>query len=505
MDTQPTIKFLDQKIPQTGTLVLFAASKKTTAASLGELDKISAGQITNAMDIASFTGNANECIEILSPANLKLSRIIVFGLGDKTASEAKDWMDIGGRLCGLIKKEPTGTLTILCENIAKDHRFDANAVSAIATGYLFKGYDFSKYKSEAGKSEKAKKQKGKIKTVALACGDAKAAATTYERHDAIRSGVFLARDLVNEPGNILGPVEFAMRARELEELGVNVTILDEAEMSAKGMNALLAVGQGSERESRLAIMHWSGSKNKDDKPVAIVGKGVSFDSGGISIKPSNGMEDMKGDMGGAACVTGLMRTLALRKANANIVGVIGLTENMPDGKAQRPGDVVTSMSGQTIEVINTDAEGRLVLADALTYTKETYDPKLIIDLATLTGAILVALGKEYAGLFSNNERLASKLLKAGEKTGEKLWRMPLGKKYDKLIDSRIADMKNTGGRLAGSTTAAQFLQRYVDNVPWAHLDIAGTAMGSPKTATNTSWGSGFGVQLLNEFIAENYE
>ena len=252
-------------------------------------------------------------------------------------------------------------------------------------------------------------------------------------------------------------------------------------------------------------MQWNGADNAKDKPLAIVGKGVTFDSGGISIKPSGGMEDMKGDMGGAACVTGLMKTLALRKAKANVIGVIGLTENMPDGKAQRPGDVVTSMSGQTIEVINTDAEGRLVLADALTYTIDTYKPRLVIDLATLTGAILVALGKEYAGLFSNNDRLANRLLKAGEKSGEKLWRMPLGKSYDKLIDSRIADMKNTGGRLAGSTTAAQFLQRYVGETPWAHLDIAGTAMGSPKTELNASWGSGFGVQLLNEFIAQNYE
>ena len=371
----------------------------------------------------------------------------------------------------------------------------------LATGFLMKRYEFNQYKT-VGKS---KKKQGAIKTLSIACREPKKVAAAYKPLDALRAGVFEARDLVNEPGNILGPVEFALRARELESLGVNVTILDETEMAAKGMNALLAVGQGSERESRLAIMHWSGADNPKDKPLAIVGKGVSFDSGGISIKPSTGMEDMKGDMGGAACVTGLMRTLASRKAKANIIGVIGLTENMPDGKAQRPGDVVTSMSGQTIEVINTDAEGRLVLADALTYTIETYKPRLIIDLATLTGAILVALGKEYAGLFSNNDRLANRLLKAGEQSGEKLWRMPLGKTYDKLIDSRIADMKNTGGRLAGSTTAAQFLQRYVGETPWAHLDIAGTAMGSPKTDLNSSWGSGFGVQLLNEFIAENYE
>lgn len=501
METPIAIDFLDQKIPQEGTVILFAASKKKFGARFKKLDKECGGHITRAISISTFEGGKNETLELLSPSNLDLSRIIVFGLGDETEDSTRDWMNIGGRLSGLVKNDPKGIVTVLTENIGKDHVFSANAVASLATGFLMKRYKFTKYKGKDKESEK----KGSLKTLSLACSDPDKASSAFEQRDALRSGIFLARDLVNEPGNILGPVEFALQARELESLGVQVTILDEIEMAGKNMNALLAVGQGSERESRLAIMHWNGSDHKKDKPVAIVGKGVSFDSGGISIKPSTGMEDMKGDMGGAACVTGLMRTLALRKAKANVVGVIGLTENMPDGKAQRPGDVVTSMSGQTIEVINTDAEGRLVLADALTYTIETYKPRLVIDLATLTGAILVALGKEYAGLFSNNDRLANRLLKAGEKTGEKLWRMPLGKAYDKLIDSRIADMKNTGGRLAGSTTAAQFLQRYVDDVPWAHLDIAGTAMGSPKTDINTSWGSGFGVQLLNEFISEHYE
>jgi leucyl aminopeptidase len=455
------------------------------------------------MAVSSFAGGENENLELISPANLKLSRIIVVGLGDQTNDLAREWKNVGGRLHDLVKDDPTGMVTVIAEDIDKNHIFTPDATASIATGYLMKRYRFNRYKNKDSKKNASKKNA--IKTLSLTCNAPDEARISYKTFSATRSGVFLARDLVNEPGNILGPVEFALRTRELESLGVQVTILDETEMAAKGMNALLAVGRGSERESRLAIMHWNGADNIKDKPLAIVGKGVSFDSGGISIKPSAGMEDMKGDMGGAACVTGLMRTLALRKAKTNVVGVIGLAENMPDGKAQRPGDIVKSMSGQTIEVINTDAEGRLVLADTLTFTIETYKPKLIIDLATLTGAILVALGKEYAGLFSNNERLAKRLLKAGDKTGEKLWRMPLGKKYDKLIDSQIADMKNVGGRLAGSTTAAQFLQRYVKSVPWAHLDIAGTAMGSPKTAINQSWGSGFGVQLLNEFIAENYE
>ncbi len=503
METQTAIEFLDSKTPLKGTVVLYAAPKKKYGASLKKLDKKSGGQIVSAMSAASFEGGRGESIEIFSPANLDISQLIIVGLGEPIDNDSREWMNLGGRTGGLMNKVPSGSVLVVAENIGKDYTFTANAIASIATGFVLRRYEFNKYKSKD--EEEVSSEKGKIKSLNLVSSHSKEARSSFETLDALRAGIFMARDLVNEPGNILGPVEFAMQARELEELGVKVTILDESEMATKGMNALLAVGQGSIRESRLAVMQWNGADNKKDKPLAIVGKGVSFDSGGISIKPSNGMEDMKGDMGGAACVTGLVRTLAMRKAKTNIVGVIGLAENMPDGNAQRPGDVVTSMSGQTIEVINTDAEGRLVLADALTYTIETFKPRLVIDLATLTGAILIALGKEYAGLFSNNDRLANKLLKAGERSGEKLWRMPLGSKYDKLIDSRIADMKNTGGRLAGSTTAAQFLQRYVGDTPWAHLDIAGTAMGSPKSDINTSWGAGFGVLLLNEFIARNYE
>jgi leucyl aminopeptidase len=268
---------------------------------------------------------------------------------------------------------------------------------------------------------------------------------------------------------------------------------------------LLGVSQGSARPARVAIMTWNGAKSKRTKPVCFIGKGVTFDTGGISLKPGAGMEDMKGDMGGAACVTGLMLALAKRKANVNAVGLVGLVENMPSGTAQRPGDIVTSMSGQTIEIINTDAEGRLVLADVLWYAEERFKPRFMIDLATLTGAIMVALGKENAGLFSNNDKLVAELRAAGTATGELVWHMPLSKAYDKLIDSRFADMKNTGGRHGGAITAAQFLQRYVRDVPWAHLDVAGTAMDSAKTDINTSWGSGWGVRLLDRLVAEHYE
>ena len=281
-------------------------------------------------------------------------------------------------------------------------------------------------------------------------------------------------------------------------------MLDLREMKKLGMNALLAVGQGSQHESRTVVMRWNGGK-RGAAPIAFIGKGVCFDTGGISIKPAAGMEDMKGDMAGAACVVGLMHALAARKAKVNAVGAIGLVENMPGANAQRPGDIVTTMSGQTIEIINTDAEGRLVLADLLHYVNKRFKPKFMIDLATLTGAIIVALGQEYAGLFSNDDRLAERLVKAGNETGERVWRMPLGPEFDKMINSKFADMKNTGGRHGGAITAAQLLLRFVDKTPWAHLDIAGTAMGSPQSDINRSWGSGFGVRLLERLVADHYE
>jgi leucyl aminopeptidase len=290
----------------------------------------------------------------------------------------------------------------------------------------------------------------------------------------------------------------------LKKLGVAVDVLGVPAMKKLGMNALLGVGQGSDHDSRFVIMRWNGGK-KGVPPVAFIGKGVCFDTGGISIKPAGGMEDMKGDMAGAACVTGLMHALAARKAKVNAVGAIGLVENMPDGRSQRPGDIVKTMNGQTIEIINTDAEGRLVLADVLHYVNTRHKPRFMIDLATLTGAIMVALGQEYAGMFGNDDRLCDRLSKAGLATGERVWRMPLGPEYDKLIDSKFADMKNTGGRFGGSITAAQLLARFVDKTPWAHLDIAGTAFSSPQSDINRSWGAGWGVRLLNELVAEHYE
>jgi leucyl aminopeptidase len=338
----------------------------------------------------------------------------------------------------------------------------------------------------------------------VATAETAAARRMFDELDAVAQGTLLARDLVNEPSNILTPPEFARRAKQLTKLGVKVEVLSEAQMKKLGMGSLLGVGQGSEHPSQMVVMQWQGAA-KSKKPLAFIGKGVCFDTGGISIKPSAGMEDMKGDMGGAAAVTGLMHALATRKAKANVVGVIGLVENMPDGKAQRPGDIVTSMSGQTIEVLNTDAEGRLVLADAMWYTQDRFKPRFMIDLATLTGAILIALGQEYAGMFANDEKLADQLIEIGNAEGEKVWRMPICDKFDKMIDTPNADMKNIGGRYAGSSTAAQFLQRFTNKVPWVHLDIAGTAMGSPKTAISKSWASGYGVRLLDRLVKKHYE
>ncbi|MEM8921797.1 MAG: leucyl aminopeptidase, partial [Pseudomonadota bacterium] len=334
-----------------------------------------------------------------------------------------------------------------------------------------------------------------------------AAETEFAPLKAAADGTAVARDLVTEPPNVLHPESYAERIEALSDLGLEIKVLDEPAMAELGMGSLLGVGQGSIRGSRLCVISWMGAGDKDTAPVALVGKGVTFDTGGISLKPGAGMEDMKGDMGGSAAVVGAMVALAKRKAKANVVGLVGLVENMPDGNAIRPGDILTSASGQTIEIHNTDAEGRLVLADVLWYAQENYKPRAIVDLATLTGAIVISLGHEYAGLFSNNDDLAGQLSAAGDAEGEPVWRMPLGGAYDKLIDSPVADMKNVGGRAGGSITAAQFLQRFIENdTPWAHLDIAGTAWRPGDAgALEPTWASGYGPRLLDRWIKDNYE
>ncbi|MEQ8479957.1 MAG: leucyl aminopeptidase [Hoeflea sp.] len=454
------------------------------------------GQLDKAIKVAGFTGKALATMDLLAPSSAEVDRIALLGLGEPDKMSAHDWLRAGGKLVTLVGK--ADKVTVLPGAVGQ---ISAEAAADLALGILMRAYSFDLYKTKKGEDDD--KSARKIKVV-IQHQDATACKKAFVSRQAVADGVSLARNLVNEPANVLGPVEFAERAKALEGLGVEVEVLTEKEMKKLRMEALLGVSLGSVRPPRLAIMRWQGGKPKDN-PVAFVGKGVVFDTGGISIKPAAGMEDMKGDMGGAAAVTGLMHTLAARKAKVNAVGIIGLVENMPDGAAQRPGDIVRSMSGQTIEIINTDAEGRLVLCDALTYCQEKFKPAAMINLATLTGAVMVALGQHHAGLFSNDDDLSAALSKAGETTQERVWRLPLGPDYDKMIDSKFADMKNTGGRYAGSITAAQFLKRFVGDTPWAHLDIAGTAMGSPSTEINQSWASGFGVRLLDELVRANYE
>ena len=444
-----------------------------------------------------FKGKSGSTLDLLEPEGIKIQRLIVVGTGKASDLKEKDFLKFGGVLAGKLNSD-SEAVTVLAE--LPDAAMQPSQAAAIAAGARLRAYRFDRYKTK-----KKDGDNGALRAqLSLAVEDVAGARKAFAGSAHIVDGIVLARELVNEPPNVLYPEEFARRAARLRKLGVIVEILDTKAMAKLGMGALLGVAQGSARSGRTVIMRYNGGK-RGEPPVAFVGKGVCFDTGGISIKGAASMEDMKGDMGGAACVVGLMHALAARKARVNAVGAIGLVENMPDGNAQRPGDIVTSMSGQTIEIINTDAEGRLVLADVLWYVAKKFKPKFMVDLATLTGAIMVALGTEHAGLFSNNDELAERLVKAGIETGERVWRMPLAPEYDKLIDSQFADMKNTGGRHGGSITAAQFLQRFVDNTPWAHLDIAGTAMGAPKTEINHSWGSGFGVRLLERLVADHYE
>jgi len=409
-------------------------------------------------------------------------------------SISSDYENIGSKLFEYLNKNKI-------ENSYIDvHKTEINYIQLerIIHGAKLKSYSFDIYKSNNKKNKNINlnivgKQKNKSNIL-------------RKKLDALLNGVFFTRDLVSEPGNILHPDEYAKRLIKLRKLGLKVKVYNEKELKKLGCNALVGVGQGSIRGSYLVTMEWKGKKLKS-KPLAFVGKGVCFDTGGISLKPAKFMEDMTYDMAGSAVVVGLMKNFALRKAKINAVGVVGLVENMPGGNAQRPGDVVKSYSGKTIEVLNTDAEGRLVLADALTFTEKKFKPNFIIDLATLTGAIIVSLGSEYAGLFSNDDKLSKQIFDAGEKVNEKVWRLPLHKNYDKLIDSKIADIQNinyVGG--AGSTTAAQFLQRFIINkTPWAHLDIAGMAFSKYAGALNSGGATGYGVRLLNKFVEDNYE
>ena len=490
------ITFPKTALPTQGVAVVVVPEGGKLGPAAAKLDKETRGTLSRAMKAGEFTGKREKTLTVLAPAGSKLNRIVLLGLGNPKTLDTTVAERIGAALYDTIAKEVTATVVL--EGVSDT---DTGAIAAhIAGGVMLKSYRFTKYLTKEDKDAKPK-----LKSLAVACDAPAEAKKRFIAVEAVVDGVFFTRDLVTEPPNIIYPESFVARAKELAKDGIKVEVLGEAAMKKLGMGALLGVGQGSARESQLLIMRWDGGKDKSVAPVAIVGKGVTFDTGGISLKPPAGMWDMKWDMGGAGVVAGLMRTLARRKAPVNVIGLCGLVENMPDGAAQRPGDVVTSMSGQTIEVLNTDAEGRLVLADVLWYAQQRFKPKAIVDLATLTGAIIAALSEHYAGLFSNNDDLSAKLTAAGQATGERLWRLPMGDEYDRDIKSPIADMKNIGGPRAGAITAAQFLQRFVKDVPWAHLDIAGVVWSEKPTTFAPGGGTGYGVRLLNRFIADNYE
>ena len=440
--------------------------------------------------------------DLLKTSDLK-KNILIFELSSKRKIvliaikkniKSFDIENLGAEFYGRINYEKKSHYSINTDTLTGKQK---NFVGYFLHGLKLKSYEFKKYKT---------KKESKIISIEITGVKNRPSPLNQLKFKALEEGTFFARDLVSEPGNILHPDEYAKRINSLKKDGLKVTIYDKKKLKKLGMNALLGVGMGSIRGSYLVTIEWNGAKN-NSKPLAFVGKGVTFDTGGYSLKPARFMEDMTYDMAGSAAVVGLMKNLALRKSKINAVGVVGLVENMVSGVAQRPGDIVKSYSGKTIEVLNTDAEGRLVLADALSFTEKKFKPKFIIDLATLTGAIIVCLGSEYAGLFSNNDNLSKQIINAGEKVEEKLWRMPLHKNYDKLMDSKNADMQNinyVGG--AGSTTAAQFLQRFILNkTPWAHLDIAGMAFSKYGGALNSRGATGFGVRLLNQLIEESYE
>jgi leucyl aminopeptidase len=488
------IEFVGSPAGQAAIAVLVFDGDKP-AGPAAQWDQAAGGALTRAMASGRFTGAKGQSLVLPAPAGIEATHFVAIGAGKKDAFDDLALENAAGSAYAAIKTSGAATLALDVSDLSPAQA--ARAAFAVRLG----AYRFDKYRT----TEKPE-AKPSVTAVQVITADPSAAAEAFKPLNAIAEAVYFSRDLVTEPSNVLYPEEYARRVKALEQLGLEVEVLGEAEMSKLGMNTLLCVGQGSRRESKTVIMRWNGAPDSKDAPIAFIGKGVTFDTGGISIKPAEGMEDMKFDMGGSAAVVGLMHALAGRKARVNAVGLIGLVENMPDGNAIKPGDVVTSLSGQTVEVINTDAEGRLVLADVLWYAQDRFKPRLMVDLATLTGAMIIALGHDYAGCFSNDDKLSDQLIAASKGVGEHLWRMPLVPMYEKQIESEIADVKNTGGRPGGSITAALFLQKFVNGVPWAHLDIAPTAWRKNTTNPVAPQGaSGYGVRLLDRFVADNFE
>jgi leucyl aminopeptidase len=489
------IAFAKPAMPKSGALVLLMGEGEQPSGVWQQADEATGGAIARALKAAEFKGGKGKTCVILAPG-AGLSRVVAVGLGKPAELTQQVLNEAGGHATAALLREPNAV-------VASGTLQPAQAAE-VALGAVLRAYRFDRYRTKEKQEDKPK-----LARLTLLTGDPGRAKNTWEPLSGIARGVYVARDLVSEPPNVLNPAEMADRCKKLSELGLKVDVFGPRELHRLGFGALLGVAMGSVNEPRMVVMQRHGAsgggRKGKGKPVAFIGKGVTFDTGGISIKPAGGMEDMKWDMAGAGTVVGLMAALAGRKAKVDAVGLVGLVENMPSGSAQRPGDVVTSYSGQTIEVINTDAEGRLVLADVLWYCQEKFDPRFMVDLATLTGAMIVALGHEYGGMFSNDDALAQKLAAAGQATSEKLWRFPLDPAYDRLIKSDIADMKNIGGRPAGSISAAQFIQRFVNGRPWAHLDIAGMAWSSRDAPIVPKGATAFGVRMLDRLVAEHYE
>jgi leucyl aminopeptidase len=492
------ITFAKPGLPAKGALVVGVYEGKKLSASASELDRKTKGAVMRAIAGSRFTGKARQVLSILAPVGLESGRVVLIGLG-KAKGEMKpvDLESLGGALVGELLNSGVREAAV-----AIDLPGEAGGVAAahVALGAKLRSYRFDKYRTKEKPEDKPTLQR-----VAVHVEANRTAQRAYAELEQVADAVFFARDLVSEPANVVYPKSLAEQCRTLAAHGVKVEVLGVKEMTRLGMGALLGVGQGSAHESQLVVMQWQGDPGSKEKPLAFLGKGVTFDTGGISLKPAQGMEDMKWDMGGSAAVIGLMRALAGRKAKANVVGIVGLVENMPSGTAQRPGDVVKSMSGQTIEITNTDAEGRLVLADALWYCQDRFKPRFMVDLATLTGAIVIALGHEFAGAFVSDDELAERLLASAKATGEGLWRMPLAESYDRGMDSDIADMKNSGARDGGSCKAAMFMKRFTNDVPWAHLDIAGMAWSSKDKPVTPKGATAYGVRLLDHLVKTYYE
>lgn len=496
------VKFLSEPtFSQDAVVVGVFQGKSLTQAAL-QLDEKVKGRLTQVMKSNHFKGKLGEILEITGFSEISANRILLVGLGEKDKLTEFSLQSAGGAVMNHVMRTLDESYEFLVEGIESSGLNSDRCAVCLAAGGVLKSWRFDKYKTKT-----PTEQLPHIGGLYFVVPNPEDAQDLFDMESRVIDGVFKTRELVSEPPNVLYPQTMAEKALELKKLGLEVEVFGEKALRKLGMNALLGVSQGSIKEPQMIVVEWKGASDSSEPPIAIVGKGVTFDSGGISIKPANGMEDMKYDMAGAGVVLGLMKALAGRYAKVNVVGLMGMVENMPSGSAQRPSDVVTSMSGQTIEVLNTDAEGRLVLADVLWYAQDRFKPKAIVDLATLTGAIRVALGEEYAGLFSNNDELSEKLISAGNVTNEKLWRLPLHENFDRDIDSDIADVRNTQktSGAAGSITAAHFLQRFVNNFPWAHLDIAAMAWAYKPMALCQKGATGFGVRLLNRLIRDNYE